>query len=165
MITKAQLPPRKGYVERINPSTGEHYYHKVYTKVGTVHRNICITKSQEFRFTKHTTLAKVTIIGGGGSKSSGADGGAAETAIKFINISNAKPIYINIGKAGSNGLSGEPTSFGDLLAAMGGIAGASTASISKPITIDGITYGIGETDNGPATNGVCIIEYDEVIYE
>ena len=163
MITKAQLPPRKGYVERVNPMTGEHYYHKVYTKVGIVHRKIIIDKSQEFTHPSRSTNLIITIIGAGGSIGSGINGSTGETISKKLYIENNKKYQISIGQAGSNGTSGGPTSFGDLLIALGGQSG--TPSDSKPLIVDGIEYGLGETKNHPATQGICIIEYDEVIYE
>lgn len=163
MITKAQLPPRKGYVERVNPTTGEHYYHKVYTKVGTVHRKIIIDKPQEFIRPSRSTNLIITIIGAGGAMSSDINGSNGEIISKRILLDPYKKYRISIGQAGSNGEAGEPTSFGDLLVAMGGQSG--TLSNSNPLIVDGLEYGRGETINTPATNGICIIEYDEVIYE
>lgn len=163
MITKAQLPPRKGYVERVNPNTGKRYYHKVYTKVGTVHRKIIIDKSQEFIRPSRSTNLTVTIIGAGGSISSGISGSNGKIISKKLHIDHYKKYQISIGQAGSNGESGEPTSFGNLLVALGGQSG--TFSDSRPLVVDGLEYGRGETINAPATNGICIIEYDEVIYE
>lgn len=163
MITKAILPPRKGYVERVNPNTGEHYYHKVYTKVGTVHRKIIIDKSQEFTRPSRSINLTVTIIGAGGSIGSEINGSNGEIISKKFHIDYYKKYQISIGQVGSNGESGEPTSFGDLLIALGGQSG--TPSDSKPLIVDGIEYGRGETSDAPATQGICIIEYDEVIYE
>ena len=163
MITKAILPPRKGYVERINPNTGEHYYHKVYAKVGTVHRKLAIDNSREFTRPSKSTNLTITLIGAGGSVSSGINGSNGEVVSKKLYLDSYKKYQISIGQAGSNGTSGEPTSFGDLFIALGGQSG--TSSDSKPLIVDGIEYGRGETPDAPATNGICIIEYDEVIYE
>lgn len=163
MITKAQLPPRKGYVERVNPTTGEHYYHKVYTKVGTVHRKVIIDNSQEFVRPNESENITITLIGAGGTIASGIAGSCGEIVSKKILLEINRKYQISIGQAGSNGTSGEPTSFGDLLVALGGQSG--TPSNSKPLIIDGLEYGRGETPDAPATNGICIIEYDEVIYE
>lgn len=163
MITKAQLPPRKGYVERINSTTGEHYYHKVYTRIGTVHRKIIIDKSQEFVRPNESENIMITLIGAGGTIASDITGSCGEIVSKKILLEINRKYQISIGQAGSNGTSGEPTSFGDLLVALGGQSG--TPSNSKPLIIDGLEYGRGETPDAPATNGICIIEYDEVIYE
>lgn len=163
MITKAILPPRKGYVERVNPNTGEHYYHKVYTKVGTVHRKVIIDNSQTFTKPSRSTNLTVTIIGAGGSVASGINGANGEIISKRILLEFHKKYTITIGEAGFNGTSGGPTSFGDLLIAIGGQSGVE--SDSKPLIVDGLEYGRGETPDAPATNGICIIEYDEVIYE
>lgn len=70
-----------------------------------------------------------------------------------------KTIQVTIGKAGLDGAPGEPTSFGDIIAAY------EYDEKSKGLTVDGITYGLGETPDHPATQGVCIIEYDETIVE
>ena len=163
MIIKAQLPPRKGYVERVNPTTGEHYYHKVYTKVGTVHKKIIIDKSQTFTRPLRATNIMITLVGAGGSVASGINGANGEIVSKRIPLEFHKKYAIAIGEAGSNGESGEPTSFGDLFIAMGGQSGVE--SDSKPLIVDGIEYGLGETKDHPATQGICIIEYEEPIYE
>ena len=105
----------------------------------------------------------ITIIGAGGSMGSRINGSTGETISKKLHIDPYKKYQISIGQAGSNGTSGGPTSFGDLLIAMGGQSGVE--SDSNPLIVDGIEYGRGETANAPATNGICIIEYDEVIYE
>ena len=163
MIIKAQLPPRKGYVERVNPTTGEHYYHKVYTKVGTTHKKLVIDNSQAFTRPFRSINLMVTLVGAGGAASHEQNGSTGETISKKLHIDPYKKYQISIGQAGSNGESGEPTSFGDLFIAMGGQSGVE--SDSKPLIVDGIEYGRGETPDAPATNGICIIEYDEVIYE
>jgi len=163
MITKAILPPRKGYVEKINKITGEHYYHKISNKIGIVHRVVYIHNSQKFIHNLKSTEFTITIIGAGGSINSGINGSHGEVVSRKLYLEADKEYQISIGQAGSNGMSGEPTSFGIFLAAMGGQSG--TASNSKPLVIDGIEYGRGETPNAPARNGICIIEYDEVIYE
>ena len=163
MITKAILPPRKGYVERVNPNTGEHYYHKVYTKVGTTHKKLVIDNSQAFTRPFRSINLMVTLVGAGASVASGINGANGEIVSKRIPLEFHKKYAIAIGEAGSNGESGEPTSFGDLLIAMGGQSGVE--SDSKPLIVDGLEYGRGETPDAPATNGICIIEYDEVIYE
>ena len=153
ILHEAKLPPRKGYVERVNPNTGEHYYHKVYTKVGTVHKKLIIDKSQTLKSaslpTRHVT---VTLVGGGELDSNTNNGNnSIIVKKKILLISNNIPITI--------GQPGEPTSFGDIIAAY------EYDDKSKGLTVDGITYGLGETPDHPATQGVCIIEYDEPIYE
>lgn len=163
ILHDAKLPPRKGYVERVNPNTGEHYYHKVYTKVGIVHRKIIIDKSQIFIYPSKAINSYIVLTGGGGSSIFKTDGSAGETVSEKLSLRNGKGYQISIGQAGSSGTSGEPTSFGDLLIALGGQSG--TPSNSKPLIVDGIEYGRGETPDAPATSGICIIEYDEVIYE
>lgn len=163
MITKAILPPRKGYVEKINPITGEHYYYKICTKVGTVHRKVVISRSGIFRASENFSNFTITLIGAGGAISGGQNGSSGETVSEKLKIYPNTPYNISIGQAGSNGTSGGPTSFGGLLMAFGGQSG--TPSNSKPLVIDGIEYGRGETLDAPATNGICIIEYDEPIYE
>lgn len=163
MITKTILPPRKGYVERIDPNTGKHYYHKVYVEVGKIRRKIIISSSQIFIRPAKSTNLNVTLIGAGGAVSQGQNGSAGAVVSKKLYLDPNKKYHISIGQAGSNGESGAPTSFGDLLIALGGQSG--TPSNSKPLIVDGLEYGRGETPDAPATNGICIIEYDEVIYE
>ena len=153
MITKAQLPPRKGYVERVNSTTGEHYYHKVYTRIGTVHRKIIIDNSQLLKLSSlPSQFLTVTLVGGGQLSLAGQDGNTSIIKKKDIFITRPS-ISITIGQPG------EPTSFGDMLASY------EYDEKSKGLTIDGITYGLGETKDHPATQGICIIEYEEPIYE
>ena len=159
MITKAILPPRKGYVERINPNTGEHYYHKIYTKVGTIHRRIVIDNSQILKLSSlPSQFLTVTIIGGGGLSIANNDGNNSVVSKKDIFVTTPN-INITIGGPG------EPSAFGSFLMSNAGISGDSYSTNSKGLTVDGITYGLGETPDHPATQGVCIIEYDEPIYE
>ena len=163
MITKAILPPRKGYVERVNPATGEHYYHKVNHEVGKIHKRIIIDSDQVFVRPEKSTNIIATLIGGGGSMNLRKAGQCGEIKSATLYIDYGKKYNIIIGKAGFDGSSGEPTVFDNKFAALGGQSGMDLTS--KPLTVDGVEYGRGETEDLPATNGICIIEYDEVIYE
>ena len=151
ILHEAKLPPRKGYVERVNPNTGEHYYHKIYTKVGTIHRRIVIDSSQEFIRPTRSTNIYVTLVAGGDKLWN--CGKNSSIVSKKVYIEYGKKIPIIIGQPG------EPTSFGDIIAAY------EYDDKSKGLNIDGITYGLGETPDRPASQGVCIIEYDETICE
>lgn len=151
ILHEAKLPPRKGYVERVNPNTGEHYYHKVYTKVGTIHRRIVIDNSQEFIRPARSINIYVTLVAGGDRLWN--CGKNSSIVSEKVYIEYGKKIPITIGQPG------EPTSFGDIIAAY------EYDEKSKGLTVDGITYGLGETNEHPATQGVCIIEYDETIVE
>ena len=153
ILHEAKLPPRKGYVERVNPNTGEHYYHKIYTKVGTIHKKLIIDKSQTLKSVSLPTRNVTVTLVGGGELDSATNNGNNSIIVKkkILLISHNIPITI--------GQPGEPTSFGDIIAAY------EYDEKSKGLTVDGITYGLGETNEHPATQGVCIIEYDEPIYE
>ncbi len=151
ILHEAKLPPRKGYVERVNPNTGEHYYHKIYTKVGTIHRRIVIDNSQEFIRPARSINIYVTLVAGGDRLLN--CGKNSSIVSEKVYIEYGKKIPITIGQPG------EPTSFGDIIAAY------EYDDKSKGLTVDGVTYGLGETPDHPATQGVCIIEYDETIVE
>ena len=151
ILHEAKLPPRKGYVERVNPNTGEHYYHKIYTKVGTIHRRIVIDNSQEFIRPARSINIYVTLVAGGDRLWN--YGKNSSIVSEKVYIEYGKKVPITIGQPG------EPTSFGDIIAAY------EYDDKSKGLTVDGITYGLGETNEHPATQGVCIIEYDETIVE
>ena len=151
ILHEAKLPPRKGYVERVNPNTGEHYYHKIYTKVGTIHRKLIIDNSQEFIRPARSTNIYVTLVAGGDKLWN--CGKNSSIISEKVYIEYGKKVPITIGQPG------EPTSFGDIVAAY------EYDENSKGLTVDGITYGLGETPDRPATQGVCIIEYDETIVE
>lgn len=163
MIIKAQLPPKKGYVERVNPNTGEHYYHKIYTMVGCIRRHVVINTSCKFMCPNRAKNFSVTLVGGGSSRYPGFSATNGRIVTKTIHLDAYHLYNVSIGKAGTDGHAGEPTSFGDYLVALGGQPG--DAEENTPFSKDGLLYGMGETEYHPATDGICIIEYDEMIYE
>ena len=163
MIIKAQLPPKRGYVERVNPITREHYYHRTYKKVGCKKQRIVINTSGQFMCPNRATNFSITLVGGGSSSYSDFSSGNGKIITKNINLEPYHLYNITIGKAGVDGHAGEPTSFGDYLVALGGQPG--DPENTEPFSEDGLLYGMGETADHPATDGICIIEYDEVIYE
>lgn len=166
MIFEAKLPPKPGYIERVNPTTGEHYYHKVGLLKGYSHETVIINRSQFYelpRDVKHASIT-VTCIGAGGAMSTGVNGACGEIVTKRIHINKylGRSINVIIGSAGSNGASGEPTTFGDFVCANGGMSGMKYET--SGYTVDGVTYGLGETADHKATDGLCIIEYDMPLY-
>lgn len=167
MIFEAKLPAKPGYIERVNPTTGEHFYHKVGLLKGYSHETIIINRSQSYELPRDVKFAtiKVTCIGAGGSiDSTGLNGGDGEVVTKSIRINTPKSrtVDITIGSAGVDGRSGEPTAFGDYLCANGGVSGIEYGN--SGYDVDGVVYGMGETTDHKATAGLCIIEYDMPIY-
>lgn len=166
MIFEAKLPPKPGYIERVNPTTGEHFYHKVGLLKGYSHETVIINRSQSYelpRDVKHASIT-VTCVGAGGSRSTGIDGACGEIVTKRVHINKylGKSVNIIIGSAGSDGASGEPTSFGEFVCANGGMSG--TECRNSGYTVDGTIYGLGESSDHKATDGICIIEYDLPMY-
>lgn len=166
MIFEAKPPPKPGYIERVNPTTGEHFYHKVGLLKGYYHETVIINRSQSYELPRDVKFASITVtcIGAGGSKSAGVDGACGEIITKRIHINEylGKSVNVSIGSAGSNGTCGTPTAFGEFVCANGGMSGVgyNTAGYN----VDGVIYGLGETDDRKATDGLCIIEYDMPLY-
>lgn len=154
ILHDAKLPPRKGYIEDQDPITGERYYRKQRSIVGYIKRKVVITTSQAFKApgSKNHNY-KITLAAGGDSINLGSSGFNSKIISRQIFIEKYTSTNIIIGQPG------EPTSFGDKLAVY------EYDKNSKGLTIDGITYGLGETKDHPATQGICIIEYEEPIYE
>lgn len=154
IIHDAKLPPRKGYIEDQDPTTGERYYRKQRSIAGYTTRKVVITNSQTFKAPgSRAHRYKVTLIAGGASSQLNDTVFNAVPVTRSIFIEKYMKTNIIIGQPG------EPTSFGDIFAAY------EYDEKSKGLTIDGITYGLGETKDHPATQGICIIEYEEPIYE
>lgn len=164
MISVAKLPPKKGYVEKVNPNTGEHYYVKNNFQIsGYIRREIIVDSNRSITLPLAKDYKyKITLIGGGGSKNSLGNGSNAEYVKAIVNLCVGEKYDIIIGNAGANGHAGEPTVFGSVLISNGGF---DELKSSNGLTVNGITYGLGETLDHPATRGICIIEYDEPIYE
>lgn len=166
MIFEAKLPPKPGYIERVNPTTGEHFYHKVGLLKGYSHETVIINRSQSYELPRDVKFASiiVTCIGAGGSKSAGTDGACGEIVTKHIHINKylGKSVNVSIGSAGSNGACGTPTAFGEFVCANGGMSGVEYKTAGY--NVDGVIYGLGETDDHKATDGLCIIEYDMPLY-
>ena len=154
ILHDAKLPPRKGYIEDQDPATGERYYRKQRSAIGYAKRKVIITASQVFKApgSKNHNY-KITLAAGGGSINLDSSGFNSKVISRQIFIEKYTMTDITIGQPG------EPTSFGDVLAAY------EYDEKSKGLTVDGITYGLGETKDHPATQGICIIEYEEPIYE
>ena len=154
ILHDAKLPPRKGYIEDQDPITGERYYRKQRSIVGYTMRKIVVTNSQTFKAPgSKNHRYKVTLIAGGAGPQ------FDNTVLNAVAITTSIFIEKYTRTAIIIGQPGEPTSFGDKLAAY------EYDSNSKGLTVDGITYGLGETKDHPATQGICIIEYEEPIYE
>lgn len=154
ILHDAKLPPRKGYIEDQDPITGERYYKKIKQLTGLCRKRIIISSSQNFRVPKaNNQKFIITLLAGGEKLSSYIEGSNSKIISGSIFLGRYSKVPITIGQPG------EPTSFGDKLAAY------EYDEKSKGLTVDGITYGLGETKDHPATQGICIIEYDEPIYE
>ena len=154
ILHDAKLPPRKGYIEDQDPITGERYYRKQRSIVGYTSRKVVITNSQTFKAPgSKAHRYKITIIAGGAGSQLDNVALNAVPVVSSIFIEKCTRTTITVGQPG------EPTSFGNMLASY------EYDEKSKGLTVDGITYGLGETKDHPATQGICIIEYEEPIYE
>ena len=154
ILHEAKLPPRKGYIEDQDPVTGERFYRKQYSVVGYSKKKYIITNSQPFEIKKAKNQRfTVTLLAGGSIKSSDIEGLNAEVVSSKLFLMQNSRVQIVIG--GPN----EPTSFGEHLCAY------ERSESAKGLTIDGLVYGQGETKDHAATHGICIIEYEEPVYE
>ena len=166
-IMTAKLPPRKGHVERVDEN-GNHYYKRIEVISGYIARTIILTNDQDFSISNKIGSIRVTCVGGGGSKTL-LGNGASGTITQSVLIPGRLPksIHVTIGNPGTEGHAGEPTSFGTYVVANGGGAGDAGDNLgnSDGYIMNNKRFGFGETDNQAACKGVCIIEYNEPIYE
>lgn len=88
MISVAKLPPKKGYVEKVNPKTGDHYYVKNNFQIsGYIRREIIVDSNRSITLPLAKDYKyKITLIGGGGSKNSLRNGSNAECVKAIVNL-------------------------------------------------------------------------------
>lgn len=141
---------------------------KILSVVGYIDRVQILTNTQDFLIDNRVVDFTVTLIGGGGSKTILGNGLSGQLTKEALNAAFLpRKVHVIIGGPGSNGSSGEPSAFGDILVANGGMSGEANVNnkeLSKGYLINNRYFGVGETDNQKASKGVCIIEYKEPIF-
>ena len=100
----------------------------------------------------------VELYGAKGSDSSTGIGFPGEVITEEISVSPGETVPVYIGKAGTDGSNGEPSSFGNYIIANGGLSASNISSLSK----------LGNSGNYNNGEGYAIIRYstsDDIVEE
>ena len=155
LITKPQLPPKAGYVERVNDA-GEHYYFRV--PIGFMPRQLAISNSQDLAIPEaRNNEFSIKMIGSGGNSSNG------QYIETILNLNSGTDIHVEINDASQESVGGT-VSFGSYICVLGGREEMQKENTST-IIYGGKEYGKGKfSDTDKATNGIVLISYDQPVY-